>query len=89
MKKSELRKIIREEISVIMEAVKFTVTVDQTVGSYAQSQGAKGKNLSKKSFDTEKEAIAHRKQMIKKYKLTRQRGFWGNAKTGIELTTNF
>ena len=25
--------------------------------------------------------------MVKKHKLKRQKGFWGNAKTGVELIT--
>ena len=29
------------------------------------------------------------KDMKKKHKLTRQKGFWGNAKTGVEMLTNF
>ena len=29
------------------------------------------------------------KDMVKKHKLKRQKGFWGNAKTGVELTSNF
>lgn len=87
MKKSELRKIIREEIQSLTEANKFTVTVEKVASGYAH--GVEDEQLAQQSFDDEKDAVKYRKQMVKKYKLTRQRGFWGNAKTSIELTTNF
>jgi hypothetical protein len=66
---------------------KFTVTIEKVAGKY--SQNAKDETLERKSFDDEPDAKKYVKQMVKRYKLTRQRGFWGNAKTSIELTTNF
>ena len=40
-------------------------------------------------FQTIKEAKSKIKELSSDLGLTRQRGFWGNAKTGTELTTNF
>jgi len=87
MKKSELRQIIREELQALNEANKFTVKVERPASGY--SQGAVDEKLAWETFNDEKDAKKYVRQMVKKYKLTRQRGFWGNAKTGIELTTNF
>lgn len=40
-------------------------------------------------FETREEAKAKIKEFSSDLGLTRQRGFWANAKTGTELTTNF
>ncbi len=40
-------------------------------------------------FETKKEANKNKRELIKKYDLKPQRGFYGNAKTGIELDTNY
>ena len=48
-----------------------------------------GKEISVKKFKSENDAVKYRKQMMKKYKLKWVKGFWGNPKTGIELTQNF
>ena len=49
----------------------------------------KGKLIQKGSFTRKEDAKLYIKDMIKKHKLKRQKGFWGNPKTGVELTTNF
>lgn len=71
----------------LTEANKFTVTITKIAGKYAQ--GTKDKVIDQQSFTTEPDAKAYVKKMVKQHKLTRQHGFWGNAKTSIELTTNF
>ena len=48
-----------------------------------------GKEISVEKFKTTNDAKKYTKQMIKKYKLKWVKGFWGNPKTGIELTQNF
>ena len=51
--------------------------------------GKNGKPIEQKHFKSEGEAKRYIKQMVKKYELKRQKGFWGNPKTGVELITNF
>jgi cation diffusion facilitator CzcD-associated flavoprotein CzcO len=48
-----------------------------------------GKPFGQKHFSSESEAKKYIKQMVKKYELKRQKGFWGNPKTRVELITNF
>ena len=62
----------------LVEAYKPTVTMSK-----------REKPFSQKHFNSENDAKKHIKQMISKYKLKRQKGFWGNPQTGIELVTNF
>ena len=47
------------------------------------------KPFSQKHFGSEGQAKKYIKQMVKKYELQRQKGFWGNPKTRVELITNF
>lgn len=42
-----------------------------------------------KSFSTKEEAVKELKDLCKRFNLKRQKGFWGNSKTGTEITTNF
>lgn len=42
-----------------------------------------------KIFPVKTDVVKEKKSLIKTLKLTRQKGFWGNSKTGIELTTNY
>jgi len=77
--KTKLREIIREEIQKLSEK-SFVPTV--TLTKY-------DKEFKKETFKTEIEAKKFVKKMKAQYKLTRQRGFWGNPKNGIELTTNY
>ena len=62
----------------LTEAYKPTVTITQ-----------RKKPISQEHFKSENDAKKYIKKMIKKHKLSRQKGFWGNAKTGVELITNF
>jgi len=48
-----------------------------------------GKLIQRGNFTLKDDAKLYNKDMAKKHKLKRQKGFWGNAKTGVELTTNF
>ena len=58
----------------------FTVNVQDT---------RKNKQIQSGKFTFKDDAEKYIKDMVKKHKLKRQKGFWGNAKTGVELITNF
>ena len=58
----------------------FTVNVQDT---------RKNKQIQSGKFTFKDDANKYIKDMVKKHKLKRQKGFWGNAKTGVELITNF
>ena len=62
------------------EGVDFKVEVKDT---------RKKKKIQGGNFTLKSDAKLYIKDMVKKHKLTRQKGFWGNPKTGVELTTNF
>ena len=62
----------------LTEAFKPTVTMSKH-----------DKPFSQEHFASKNDAKKYIKQMIKKYKLNKFKGFWGNPKTGIELLTNF
>ena len=49
----------------------------------------KGMKIQSGNFSLKDDAKLYIKDMMKKHKLKRQKGFWGNPKTGVELTTNF
>ena len=49
----------------------------------------KNKQIQSVKFTFKDYANKYIKDMVKKHKLKRQKGFWGNAKTGVELITNF
>ena len=49
----------------------------------------KNKQIQSGKFTFKGDAEKYIKDMVKKHKLKRQKGFWGNAKTGVELITNF
>ena len=49
----------------------------------------KNKQIQSGKFTFKDDAKKYIKDMVKKHKLKRQKGFWGNPKTGVELTTNF
>ena len=49
----------------------------------------KNKQIQSGKFTFKDDANKYIKDMVKKHKLKRQKGFWGNPKTGVELTTNF
>tara|TARA_Y100001963_G_C6723356_1_gene420176 strand:+ start:524 stop:733 length:210 start_codon:yes stop_codon:yes gene_type:complete len=49
----------------------------------------KKKRIQSGKFTLKADAELYIKDMVKKHKLKRQKGFWGNPKTGVELVTNF
>tara|TARA_Y100001963_G_scaffold143138_1_gene213611 strand:+ start:165 stop:464 length:300 start_codon:yes stop_codon:yes gene_type:complete len=61
------------------EGVDFKVTVEDR----------KGKLIQGGNFTLKADANLYIKDMMKKHKLKREKGFWGNTKTGVEMTTNF
>tara|TARA_Y100000361_G_scaffold142885_1_gene149357 strand:+ start:467 stop:979 length:513 start_codon:yes stop_codon:yes gene_type:complete len=76
----KLANLMKEEN--LEEVFKPTVTLAKYTG------GGNYKPFSQKHFKTEDEAKKYVKDMIKKYKLRRGKGYWYNDK-GIELVTNF
>ena len=61
------------------EGVDFRVTVEDR----------KGKLIQGGNFTLKSDANLYIKDMMKKHKLKREKGFWGNRKTGVEMSTNF
>ena len=49
----------------------------------------KNKKIQSAKFTSKDDANKYIKDMMKKHKLKRQKGFWGNPKTGVEMLTNF
>jgi len=49
----------------------------------------KNKKIQSAKFTLKADANLYIKDMMKKHKLKRQKGFWGNPKTGVEMLTNF
>tara|TARA_Y100001973_G_C5194244_1_gene333101 strand:+ start:1031 stop:1243 length:213 start_codon:yes stop_codon:yes gene_type:complete len=45
--------------------------------------------IQKGSFTRKEDANLYIKDMIKKHKLKRYKGFWANIKNAVEMTTNF
>ena len=68
---------------ILSEAYKPTVTIE-----FTRENRGKGKEVVEK-FKSEKDAKKYIRKMVKKYKLKKQRGFWGNPVDGIELRQNF
>ena len=77
MVKQAMAKVLGEEK---LSEKKFIPTI--TIEKY-------DKVISVEKFKSENDAKKYIRQMVKKYKLKKQKGFWGNPKTGIELTQNF
>ena len=73
----KLKDLIKEET--LTEAVDFRVKVEDR----------KGKLIQGGNFTLKSDANLYIKDMIKKHKLKREKGFWGNRKTGVEMSTNF
>ena len=63
----------------------------EAVGQYAVNvqDTRKNKQIQSGHFTLKDDAKLYIKDMMKKHKLTRQKGFWGNPKTGVEMLTNF
>ena len=49
----------------------------------------KNKKIQSGNFSLKDDAKLYIKDMVKKHKLKRQKGFWGNPVNGIELFHNF
>ena len=49
----------------------------------------KKKKIQSGKFTLKDDAKLYIKDMMKKHKLKREKGFWGNTKTGVEMSTNF
>jgi hypothetical protein len=47
------------------------------------------KSTTVKKFPVKSDAQKEKKSLIKSLNLTKQKGFWGNSKTGTELSTNY
>tara|TARA_Y100000593_G_scaffold83681_1_gene157964 strand:- start:525 stop:899 length:375 start_codon:yes stop_codon:yes gene_type:complete len=69
--------IVEEKLT---EGKDYEVTITDT---------RKDKKIQGGKFTLKDDAKLYIKDMVKKHKLKRQKGFWGNPKTGVELTTNF
>ena len=63
----------------------------EAVGQYAVNvqDTRKNKQIQSGHFTLKDDAKLYIKDMMKKHKLKRQKGFWGNPKTGVEMLTNF
>tara|TARA_R100000152_G_C6553553_1_gene27146 strand:- start:7 stop:321 length:315 start_codon:yes stop_codon:yes gene_type:complete len=70
---------IKEEFN-LTEGTEYAVNVQDT---------RKNKRIQSGKFTFKDDAKKYIKDMIKKHKLKRQKGFWANPKTGVELITNF
>ena len=57
----------------------YTVTIEDR----------KGKKIQGGNFTLKDDAKLYIKDMVKKHKLKRQKGFWGIPQTGVEMLTNF
>jgi hypothetical protein len=80
--RKELQKYL---FKVIKEGTIVSLREDYTV----TIEDRKGKKIQGGNFTLKDDAKLYIKDMVKKHKLKRQKGFWGNPKTGVELTTNF
>ena len=75
-----LFKVIKESTEVVTLTEDFEVTITDT---------RKNKKIQGGKFTMKDDAKLYIKDMVKKHKLKRQKGFWGNSNTGVELSTNF
>ena len=71
--------------------IKLKDLLTEAVGKYAVNvqDTRKKKQIHWAAFLSKEDGKIWIKHMVKKYKLKRQKGFWANTKTGIELVTNF
>lgn len=67
----------------------FKVTVEKNVSEYGSSKQSKNKVLDQKEFADKKEAMAYKKEMIKKHKLVNHGGRYITKDSQIELSTTF
>ena len=75
-----LFKVIKESTEVVTLTEDFEVTITDT---------RKNKKIQGGKFTMKDDAKLYIKDMVKKHKLKRRKGFWGNPQTGVELSTNF
>ena len=68
-----------------MIKLKDLINEDYTVSI----EDRKGKKIQTGTFTLKDDANLYIKDMMKKHKLKREKGFWGNRKTGVEMSTNF
>jgi hypothetical protein len=74
--KTRLKEMIREEL--LNEGFEPTLTLtsnDSEIGKFI--------------FKHKDDALKFIKMISREYGLKRQQGFWGNSKTGVELSINF
>ena len=69
--------------------IKLKDLITEGFGHTVMVLDKKGFPIQSGNFSLKDDAKLYIKDMIKKHKLKRQKGFWGNAKTGVELITNF
>jgi len=71
--------------------IKLKDLITEKVGQYAVNvqDTRKNKQIQSGHFTFKDDANKYIKDMMKKHKLKRQKGFWGNPKTGVEMITNF
>lgn len=71
--------------------IKLKDLITEKVGQYAVNvqDTRKNKKIQSAKFTSKDDANKYIKDMMKKHKLKRQKGFWGNPKTGVEMLTNF
>ena len=74
-----LFKVIKESTEIATLTEDYEVTIEDR----------KGKKIQGGKFTMKDDAKLYIKDMVKKHKLKRQKGFWGNPQTGVELSTNF
>jgi hypothetical protein len=67
----------------------FKVTVEKNVSDYGSQKPNKNKVLDQKEFSDKKEAMAFKKEMIKKHKLVNHGGRYITKDAQIELSTTF
>ena len=84
---TKLRELIRKQIKLVKEADKRKITegTDFIVSVHYQNDTP----IQKGSFTLKSDAMLYIKDMIKKHKLKRGKGFWYNMKNAVEMTTNF
>ena len=84
---TKLRELIRKQIKLVKEAdrEKITEGKDFVVSVHYQNDAP----IQKGTFTRKEDANLYIKDMIKKHKLSRGKGFWYNIKNAVEMTTNF
>tara|TARA_Y100001970_G_C14198155_1_gene839406 strand:+ start:261 stop:704 length:444 start_codon:yes stop_codon:yes gene_type:complete len=87
-KYSEVVVISKKEYD-IQQKLKVEGKINEGVDFRVKVEDRKGKLIQGGNFTLKSDANLYIKDMMKKHKLKREKGFWGNRKTGIEMSTNF